>query len=740
MVASRTQPAVETLLSHEAFLRGLARTLLLDDNDIDDVVQQAWLKAVEQPPREAGALKGWLATVVRNLALNRKAQRRAARRREETVARPEAVPSTTEILDREATRAHVVRCAVALPEPYRGTILLRYFEGLEPKQIAARLGIPSATVRTRLKRALDLLRTDLDAEFDGDRSAWKLSLIPLAHPGRALSATSGSVMILGVMMNKTLLTTALALPLFAASLFVAVTVWSANDEPRLLPSTPLTSRENAKAQDRERATQPATTATTSVRTEAVEHASHDSDNWTVQNADGSPAAGLRYWITWNARLPKSREEALTITPPGDSQFTNPRGTLEFDRTETSSQGTLWIIARNDDRIGFDIRSDDSARAFTLPAFSTLSVACVGAAIDEPWRVHLDPAWTTEGDPERVFGRPSAPSTHGQAVVIRSGAELEAVGPHDLELEVLEGAEYRISASALSFVFEQADHLVTAPGRIVLRAGPPQRTLTVRVLDPGSMQPTKVSGRWVLREPTSSLSMPIEDGIARIGWGEFEAKDYELWVLMDDGEVFESGVAFGDRLTHEPIEFVRGKGNAPHRIRIRELGVDRENRVVLERANGSLATGQTVESLDFADTGSFGYRIDASGLELIAAPRDWRVAWILRRDGRVSRCTRIAAASSSIHESHGEWLEDRISREIPLRSVLDRFHIEKAHVRLELMLQPTGATAQWHLVDTVRIDANTASENTWQKHLPIGLPHRFVLRHFDGRLEVFDPWN
>ena len=235
-------------------------------------------------------------------------------------------------------------------------------------------------------------------------------------------------------------------------------------------------------------------------------------------------------------------------------------------------------------------------------------------------------------------------------------------------------------------------------------------------------------------------MPIEDGIARIGWGEFEAKDYELWVLMEDGEVFDSRVAFGERLTHEPIEFVRGKGNAPHHILIQDFANGEEHSILLERADGSISVGQPVESFDFAGTRSFGYRIDASGLELIAAPRDWRVGWILRKDGRVCRCTRVAQTTSTIRESQGEWLADRVSRELPLRSVLDRFRIEKAHLRFELMLQPTGATAQWHIIDTVRLDANTAREHTWQKRLPLGLPHRFVLRHFDGRLEVFDPWN
>ncbi len=83
-----------------------------------------------------------------------------------------------------------------LPEPYRSTIVHRYLDELSREEIAERLGIPLETVRTRLRRALRLLRERLDME---ERSApWVGALLPLfglRHAGVAPKAlvASGTV-------------------------------------------------------------------------------------------------------------------------------------------------------------------------------------------------------------------------------------------------------------------------------------------------------------------------------------------------------------------------------------------------------------------------------------------------------------------------------------------------------------------------------------------------------------------
>ena len=186
----------EALLLHDGFVRGLAHGLLADAHAADDLAQDTWLAALERGGR-AESLPRWLAGVVRHLAAKARRGEERRARRERDAARPEATPSTEEILEREAARARVVRAVLALGQPYREAVLLRYFEGLAPRAIARRLGLPVETVRTRLKRALALLRAALDREHSGERTSWSLALAPFARLSRtSLPLTSVLVMTL----------------------------------------------------------------------------------------------------------------------------------------------------------------------------------------------------------------------------------------------------------------------------------------------------------------------------------------------------------------------------------------------------------------------------------------------------------------------------------------------------------------------------------------------------------------
>src|SRR5690606_25812636 len=73
---------------------------------------------------------------------------------------------------------HVIHAVRELPEAQRDAVLLRYFDDLPPRAIAERLGVPVATVKTRLKRGLAALRERLDAEH-GDRRTWVAALLPI---------------------------------------------------------------------------------------------------------------------------------------------------------------------------------------------------------------------------------------------------------------------------------------------------------------------------------------------------------------------------------------------------------------------------------------------------------------------------------------------------------------------------------------------------------------------------------
>jgi RNA polymerase sigma-70 factor (ECF subfamily) len=137
-----------SLLAHGDFVTALARGLVADPNRADDVVQDTWLAALSNPPRDASRLRAWLAAVTRNFARQSSRRDERSRSRETLAARAEGIPSTAELCEREATRREVVEALLELSEPQRSALLLRFYEGLPPREIARRLGVPVETART----------------------------------------------------------------------------------------------------------------------------------------------------------------------------------------------------------------------------------------------------------------------------------------------------------------------------------------------------------------------------------------------------------------------------------------------------------------------------------------------------------------------------------------------------------------------------------------------------------------
>jgi RNA polymerase sigma-70 factor (ECF subfamily) len=195
-----------------AWMRRLARGLLGDRAAADDVVQEAWAKL-----GAARGRAGYLAAVVRSLA--RRRQRSEWRRlaRERDAARGEALPSADEIAARSELARLLAEAVERLEEPYRTTIVLRYYDDLCSAEIARQAGIPAATVRVRLKRGLDCLRTRLD-ESGGGRERWVSALLPLARGStNALGASVTMLIAMKLALASLLVVSALVLAWRAVS-------------------------------------------------------------------------------------------------------------------------------------------------------------------------------------------------------------------------------------------------------------------------------------------------------------------------------------------------------------------------------------------------------------------------------------------------------------------------------------------------------------------------------------------
>ncbi len=211
------------LLEHRAWVRRLAGSFVRDEASVDDLEQETWLAALRRPPRREGALRGWLSRVVRGRASN--ALRAAGRRRvyEERGARPEPVRSAGAVVAEAEIHKRLVVAVLELGEPYRTTVLMRYFDGVPPREIGRGMDVPVETVRTRLRRALASLRDGLSG--GGSDPGWLAALAPLGVLPEPAGVGGGAVGALGtgiaggtIMTGKTTILAAATLALGAGYL------------------------------------------------------------------------------------------------------------------------------------------------------------------------------------------------------------------------------------------------------------------------------------------------------------------------------------------------------------------------------------------------------------------------------------------------------------------------------------------------------------------------------------------
>lgn len=159
---------------HNQTLHRTARSILKDDAEAEDAVQEAYLLAY----RSIGSFRGearlstWLVRIVVNQSIAR--LRKRTRRAEVIQLGGEAAAGggePMELPEHAAVRDEVRRLLEAkidaLPDAFRTVFVLRGIEDFTVEEAAKSLGIPEATVRTRFFRAKGLLREAIAREIDG---------------------------------------------------------------------------------------------------------------------------------------------------------------------------------------------------------------------------------------------------------------------------------------------------------------------------------------------------------------------------------------------------------------------------------------------------------------------------------------------------------------------------------------------------------------------------------------------
>jgi RNA polymerase sigma factor (sigma-70 family) len=178
----------EDLLQHSDWVRSLARQLVVDSAQVDDLVQDTWMVALRRPPSHANNLRAWLGRVVTSLAQSTWRSETRRNVREEATARTEALPSTADLVQQASMSRELVDGVLGLTEPFRTVVLMRYFRDMTPTQIARETGRPVPTVKTQLQRGLAKLRERFDETYV-DRDSWCTALLPLALAGAPVATS-----------------------------------------------------------------------------------------------------------------------------------------------------------------------------------------------------------------------------------------------------------------------------------------------------------------------------------------------------------------------------------------------------------------------------------------------------------------------------------------------------------------------------------------------------------------------
>ena len=148
----------------------VALSITRNPADAEDLVQDTLLRAYRAMDRFDGRYpRAWLLTILRNAQINRVRRKRPELMRDPDATMATAADETTEgtapeeILVDQTFDAEVEKAFAALPDKFRQVVQLVDLEGLAYQEAADRLGVPVGTVMSRLHRARNKIKKQLEA-------------------------------------------------------------------------------------------------------------------------------------------------------------------------------------------------------------------------------------------------------------------------------------------------------------------------------------------------------------------------------------------------------------------------------------------------------------------------------------------------------------------------------------------------------------------------------------------------
>lgn len=177
--------AFETLVRlHGGRMLAVARRLLADDGDAQDAVQEAFLSAFKSLATFDG--RAQIGTWLHRITVNAALMKLHTRKRHPESSIEDLLPtfkadghqdaptgrwteSAGSVAEQSETRILIRQQIEKLPESYRTVLLLRDIEEFDTETVAQMLDLSISTVKVRLHRARQALRTLLDPLFGGAR-------------------------------------------------------------------------------------------------------------------------------------------------------------------------------------------------------------------------------------------------------------------------------------------------------------------------------------------------------------------------------------------------------------------------------------------------------------------------------------------------------------------------------------------------------------------------------------------
>jgi len=163
-----TEALRHVLTEQLPILRLVARGLSRDPSEIEDLVQDAYERALRSIDKidPGGNPRGWMVTILHNLHIDRCRRRARMKPHVSYDDVPLAAPEVSEAPAWSSITAEDVRRAAAqLPEELRITYTMFALEGRSYQEVSEALGIPKATVGTRISRARTRLKDLLTAKL-----------------------------------------------------------------------------------------------------------------------------------------------------------------------------------------------------------------------------------------------------------------------------------------------------------------------------------------------------------------------------------------------------------------------------------------------------------------------------------------------------------------------------------------------------------------------------------------------